>query len=80
MNRQMTLPAFNAAELKELLLQKLDVSDEEFDEHENLFDYGLDSVDVMALIACLKAHGIEVSFIDMVREPTFSAWRKLVGV
>lgn len=66
-------------QLKTALLAKLDVSAEDFDEQENLFDYGLDSVDVMGLVSDLKTQGIETSFIDLVSDPTFAAWRSIIA-
>lgn len=66
-------------QLKTLLLAKLGVSAEVFDEQENLFDYGLDSVDVMGLVSDLKTQGIETSFIDLVSDPTFAAWRTIIA-
>ncbi|MFE8049495.1 phosphopantetheine-binding protein [Brenneria goodwinii] len=78
MDKHAEVSVFKAEELKSQLLEKFGMSDAEFDEHENLFDYGLDSVDVMALIGQLQTRGVQVSFVDMVREPTFGAWRKLI--
>ncbi|MCG8157790.1 hypothetical protein JMY81_13020 [Brenneria goodwinii] len=77
MDMEKDLQTLTAKRLKALLLRKINVSESEFDEDENLFDYGLDSIDVMVLVGELKAYGIQANFIDMVRAPTFRAWKNL---
>lgn len=80
MNMHTGLPAFTADELKRFLTEKLDMSDGPFGDHENLFDYGLNSVDLMALVAHLNSRGIKVGFIDMAKDATFSAWVGRLGL
>lgn len=77
-NTPLNVLPFTSVNLRSLLLEKLDVPESDFDEQENLFDYGLDSVDVMGLISHLQTQGIQVSFIDLVTEPTFDAWRRII--
>ncbi|WP_193323362.1 phosphopantetheine-binding protein [Erwinia endophytica] len=80
MNKLTDIPAFSADDLRNILHEKLDMSDGGFGEDENLFDYGLNSVDLMALVAHLHTRGLKVSFIDLAIEPTFNAWRKQLGL
>lgn len=48
------------------------------DPDESLIFYGLDSLRVMKLVAELKARGIAVSFEDLAKEPTLTAWGRLI--
>ena len=51
-------------------------SDEPFDD-DNLIDYGLDSVRMMALAArWRKVHG-DIDFVMLAKNPTIDAWWKL---
>ena len=71
------LPASKAA-LREIILPLLDESDEPLDD-ENLIDYGLDSVRMMALAArWRKVHG-DVDFVMLAKKPTIDAWWALLA-
>ena len=48
---------------------------------ENLVDYGLDSVRIMALIERWRRdHGVEATFVDLAEQPAIEAWAPLLGV
>ncbi|HED1244477.1 TPA: isochorismatase [Enterobacter bugandensis] len=67
-----SVPATKAA-LRALILPLLDESDEPMDD-ENLIDYGLDSVRMMALAArWRKVHG-DIDFVMLAKNPTLDAW------
>ena len=71
------VPASKAA-LRALILPLLDESDEPYDD-ENLIDYGLDSVRMMALAArWRKVHG-DIDFVMLAKNPTIDAWWKLLS-
>ncbi|HHI2934105.1 TPA: (2,3-dihydroxybenzoyl)adenylate synthase [Klebsiella variicola] len=71
------LPASKAA-LRALILPLLDESDEPMDD-ENLIDYGLDSVRMMALAArWRKVHG-DIDFVMLAKNPTIDAWWALLS-
>ncbi|QNQ19465.1 isochorismatase [Kosakonia sp. SMBL-WEM22] len=71
------LPTSKAA-LRELILPLLDESDEPLDD-ENLIDYGLDSVRMMALAArWRKVHG-DIDFVMLAKNPTIDAWWALLA-
>ncbi len=62
----------------EVILPLLDESDEPFDD-DNLIDYGLDSVRMMALAArWRKVHG-DIDFVMLAKNPTIDAWWKLLS-
>lgn len=64
--------------LRALILPLLDESDEPFDD-ENLIDYGLDSVRMMALAArWRKVHG-DIDFVMLAKNPTIDAWWALLS-
>ena len=66
------------AALREVILPLLDESDEPFDD-DNLIDYGLDSVRMMALAArWRKVHG-DIDFVMLAKNPTIDAWWKLLS-
>ncbi|AUV02033.1 isochorismatase [Phytobacter ursingii] len=70
-------PASKAA-LRALILPLLDESDEPYDD-ENLIDYGLDSVRMMALAArWRKVHG-DIDFVMLAKNPTIDAWWTLLS-
>ena len=72
-----SVPATKAA-LRELILPLLDESDEPMDD-ENLIDYGLDSVRMMALAArWRKVHG-DIDFVMLAKNPTHDAWWALLS-
>ncbi|EOJ8629551.1 enterobactin biosynthesis bifunctional isochorismatase/aryl carrier protein EntB [Escherichia coli] len=71
------VPASKAA-LREVILPLLDESDEPFDD-DNLIDYGLDSVRMMALAArWRKVHG-DIDFVMLAKNPTIDDWWKLLS-
>ena len=71
------VPASKAA-LRALILPLLDESDEPCDD-ENLIDYGLDSVRMMALAArWRKVHG-DIDFVMLAKNPTVDAWWALLS-
>lgn len=71
------VPTSKAA-LRALILPLLDESDEPYDD-ENLIDYGLDSVRMMALAArWRKVHG-DIDFVMVAKNPTIDAWWALLS-
>ena len=72
-----SIPASKEA-LRALVLPLLDESDEPFDD-DNLIDYGLDSVRMMALAArWRKAYG-DIDFVMLAKNPTLDAWWALLS-
>ena len=72
-----SIPASKEA-LRALVLPLLDESDEPFDD-DNLIDYGLDSVRMMALAArWRKAHG-DIGFVMLAKNPSIDAWWALLS-
>ncbi|UXY09738.1 isochorismatase [Kosakonia sp. ML.JS2a] len=71
------VPGSKAA-LRALILPLLDESDEPLND-ENLIDYGLDSVRMMALAArWRKVHG-DIDFVMLAKNPTIDAWWTLLS-
>ncbi|MFD8692231.1 phosphopantetheine-binding protein [Streptomyces sp. NPDC059651] len=48
---------------------------------ENLLDYGLDSVRIMALLGRWRRdHDVRADFADLAEQPAIEAWAPLLGV
>ncbi|HAT96610.1 MAG TPA: isochorismatase, partial [Escherichia coli] len=74
-----TNPLLTYEGLKARLLSHIDEEEGEFDPDENLIDYGLDSVRMMALAArWRKVHG-DIDFVMLAKNPTIDAWWKLLS-
>lgn len=71
------LPASKAA-LRAMILPLLDESDEPMDD-ENLIDYGLDSVRMMALAARWRKVHADIDFVMLAKNPTLEAWWALLS-
>ncbi|ARY99906.1 isochorismatase family protein [Yersinia ruckeri] len=65
---------FSKEALKTQILALIDESAEDFDEDENLIDYGLNSVHIMALVTEWRQQGITLSFVDLARAPSLNGW------
>ncbi|MBV4413848.1 isochorismatase [Enterobacteriaceae bacterium YMB-R22] len=66
------------AQLRALVLAQLDEDDVPEDD-ENLIDYGLDSVRMMALAARWRKAFNDIDFVMLAKEPTIDAWWTLLS-
>lgn len=57
----------------------LDENIEQLDADELLIDYGLDSVQIMTLLAEWQALGLELTFEDLALKPTLNGWLSLLN-
>ncbi|SCC07395.1 isochorismatase [Kosakonia oryziphila] len=73
----LSVPGSKAA-LRAIVLPLLDESDEPLDD-ENLIDYGLDSVRMMALAARWRKVHSDIDFIMLAKKPTIDAWWALLA-
>lgn len=60
------------------LAQYLQTSANEIDADENLMDYGLDSVQLMSLIAQWEKLGVKLRFEELAEQPSLNAWWNLI--
>lgn len=66
------------AQLRALILPLLDETDEPEDD-ENLIDYGLDSVRMMALASRWRQVHPDIDFVMLAKKPTIDAWWALLS-
>jgi bifunctional isochorismate lyase/aryl carrier protein len=66
-------------EFKTHIISLLDEADDEFTADDSLLDYGLDSVQVMQLINKWSKTGLNISFVELAKNPTVNGWWKLVS-
>jgi len=66
-------------EFKTHIISLLDEADDEFTADDSLLDYGLDSVQVMQLINKWSKTGLNISFVELAKNPTVNSWWKLVS-
>ena len=67
-------PGLTRDGLKQMLLRHIDAAEGQFGPDDNLMDFGLDSVQVMALVAEWKKLGLSVDFAALAKKPTLNAW------
>jgi len=56
-----------------------DLLGHDVDDHDDLFDEGLDSMRLMSLVERWRTAGSEAGFLDLVQRPTLAAWVELVA-
>jgi len=65
--------------LRELILPLLDEGSEELENDENLIDYGLDSVRIMALATRWRKIREDIDFVALAKTPTIDGWWALLS-
>ncbi|GBQ95560.1 isochorismatase family protein [Asaia lannensis] len=63
--------------LEESIKALLDDEVDSLPPDDNLLDYGLNSMRVMALVAQWRRQGLDISFEDLARKPSLNAWTAL---
>lgn len=70
--------SFSREWLKQQVLQFIHESEGDVAADENLMDYGLDSVQVMSLIAKWEKLGLKIQFEELAKEASLNAWWNLI--
>jgi amino acid adenylation domain-containing protein len=65
--------------VREVVARALEVTPQELDDDRDLFELGLDSLMLMSLVGGWRRAGSTVTFQDLTRTPTLSAWVALLG-
>lgn len=65
-------------EVEARVLALIEVEKEGFDPDENLIDYGLDSVQTMALATEWRKRGVDIGFVELAEKPTLNHWWALI--
>jgi bifunctional isochorismate lyase/aryl carrier protein len=71
-------PVLDAYSLTDHVLQLIMDDVEHFSADANLLDYGIDSVQIMQLVALWRSQGLLIEFADLAAEPTLNAWLQLL--
>lgn len=66
-------------ELRNEILPLLDEDSEDLDDNDNLIDYGLDSVRIMALATRWRKIRENIDFVALAKTPTINGWWKLLS-
>ncbi|MEV0675045.1 AMP-binding protein [Actinosynnema sp. NPDC050436] len=66
-------------ELRSLVASVVGELPHDVDEHENLIEYGIDSLGMMRIIGSWHAQGLAVKFCELSERPTLAQWWELVG-
>ncbi|OHX14339.1 isochorismatase [Chromobacterium sphagni] len=72
-------PALDRAWLKAQVLAVLEDGDDSLAGDDNLLDYGLDSIRVMALVSQWQALGLTIHFEDLARAPSLDGWWAVIA-
>ncbi|AOM41388.1 isochorismatase family protein [Xenorhabdus hominickii] len=72
-------PKWTRERLRAEILPLLDDDCGDIDDHENLLDYGLDSVKTMSLVTRWNHENHDINFISLVKKPTLANWLTLLN-
>jgi bifunctional isochorismate lyase/aryl carrier protein len=72
--------ALTADDVRADVAELLYLEPHEVAEDADLFAEGLDSVRLIGLVERWRERGATVTFVDLAREPTLSAWWRLLSV
>ncbi|MDI3442147.1 MULTISPECIES: isochorismatase [Erwinia] len=67
------------AQLRAVVLPLLDEDSQDLDDGENLIDYGLDSVRMMALAARWRQVHSDIDFVALAKDPSIDGWWSLLS-
>ncbi|MFI9604889.1 amino acid adenylation domain-containing protein [Streptomyces sp. NPDC052043] len=67
------------AAVREAVARALEMAPQDLDDDRDLFELGLDSLVLMALVGAWRREGSTVTFQDLTRVPTLRAWTALLG-
>ncbi|MFF8618581.1 phosphopantetheine-binding protein [Streptomyces sp. NPDC015350] len=71
--------ALTLQQMREDIADILGESVEDIPDDENLVDYGLDSIRLMALVGRWReAHGIDIAVADLAERPAVETWAELL--
>ncbi len=65
--------------LRVWIARALDIAPDEINDEESLIEQGLNSLSIMRLPATVAAQGVTLTFTDLMRNPTLSAWHALIA-
>lgn len=65
-------------QLRELLLQELNVAPQQLQEESNLIQAGLDSIRLMRWLHWFRKKGYRLTLRELYAAPTLAAWRQLM--
>ncbi|MBI6550240.1 isochorismatase family protein [Xenorhabdus lircayensis] len=78
LNEISPFPKWTRERLRAEILPLLDDDCGDIDDHENLLDYGLDSVKIMSLMTHWNHENHNIDFISLVKTPTLANWFTLL--
>lgn len=70
---------FSARPLRQQIEGLIPLDDVNLTEDDNLLELGLDSMDLMRLVSQWRASGKDVTFTQLMENPTLRAWNQLLS-
>lgn len=74
-----TVSQLDSTQLKQQIKVLIPFHQEGIHDDENLLELGLDSMNIMQLVNQWRSQGSQITFSQLIEQPTLSAWQTLLN-